>query len=157
MKKFCLLYAIALVGIYCYCKKRSYDPDCYLVPQIGMNIDIIRPLQEDSAYIHIYSQSKKHNNFECKFRVPRHECLDLRFFTNINNPDTIFYYDDWNDITFEAPHTNYVEIKDFHSPKFRSNKLDIKKGYIEVGIQDFAKWVFYKTDTIPYPLEPVNK
>ena len=135
------------------CNKK---PECYEIPKIDMNIDILRPWGEDSAYVSIYSSDINKKGYDCKFRVQRHECLNLRFVIDLHHPDTIFYYDEWEDITFESSHANYVEYKDFYDPRFFVDVEgnNVKNGYIEVGILDFARYVLYKLDTIPYYLEP---
>ena len=74
-----------------------------------------------------------------------YETTELNFVLDLSDPDKIYYVDPWNIATPYPRQKKYKRImyedRRFYQPREPATRFDVRPGYIEVRIKDYADFV----------------
>ena len=78
-------------------------------------------------------------------RVPKYETTILNFVLDLSDPDKIYYVDPWDIATPHPRQKKYKRIiygdRRFYQPRQPASRFDVRPGYIEVSVKDYANYV----------------
>lgn len=144
MKKvlFCLLVIVCIaISWSCQNTKR------YKIPKTNKVLLIYRPWFTGAAYVTVRDSGAtalKKSDVDV-IRVPVYETTELNFVLDLSNPDKIYYVDPWNIATPYPRQKRYKRImyedRRFYQPREPATRFDVRPGYIEVRIKDYADFV----------------
>lgn len=119
----------------------------YKIPKTNKVLLIYKPWFTGDAYVTIRDSGAtalKKSDVDV-IRVPMYETTILNFVLELSDPDKIYYVDPWDIATPHPRQKKYKRIIDgdrrFYQPRQPASRFDVRPGYIEVSIRDYANYV----------------
>ena len=119
----------------------------YKIPKTNKVLLIYRPWFTRTAYVTIRDSGAtaiKKSDVDV-IRVPKYETTILNFVLDLSDPDKIYYVDPWDIATPYPRQKKYKRIIDgdrrFYQPRQPASRFDVRPGYIEVSVRDYANYV----------------
>ena len=132
----------------------------YKIPKTNKVLLIYKPWFTGDAYVTIRDSGAtaiKKSDVDV-IRVPIYESTELNFVLELSDPDKIYYVDPWDFATLHLRQKKYKRIrfedKRFYQPRQPATRFDVRPGYIEVGVRDYANYVIYSEGKDYIELEP---
>ena len=119
----------------------------YKIPKTNKVLLIYRPWFTGVAYVTIRDSGAtaiKKSDVDV-IRVPMYETTILNFVLDLSDPDKIYYVDPWDIATPHPRQKKYKRImygdRRFYQPREPATRFDVRPGYTEVRIKDYADFI----------------
>lgn len=119
----------------------------YKIPKTNKVLLIYKPWFTGDAYVTIRDSGAtaiKKSDVDV-ISVPKYETTILNFVLDLSDPDKIYYVDPWDIATPHLRQKKYKKIrfedKRFYQPRQPATRFDVRPGYIEVSVRDYANYV----------------